>query len=74
MPKITFKRCNFLAGALSALILSAVFAQPVVAQAQDPGRSYADRQNPRLSKSGPVYMDPNVYAYTAEFANWKQVA
>ncbi len=35
---------------------------------QDPGRSYADRQNPRLSKSGPIYMDPNVYAYSAEFA------
>ena len=74
MSKFTIQRCNFLAGALSALILSAAFAQPVVAQAQDPGRSYADRQNPRLSKSGPIYMDPNVYAYTAEFANWRQVA
>lgn len=33
-----------------------------------PGRSYADRQNPRMSQSGPIYMDPNIYAYTAEFA------
>lgn len=38
------------------------------APAQDPGRSYQDRQNPRLSQSGPIYKDPNVYVYTAEFA------
>ena len=46
-------------------LMQACYAQPVV---QDQGLSYLDRQNPRLSKSGPIYMDPNVYAYTAEFA------
>lgn len=50
------------------MLLCAAFTQTACAQTQDPGRSYADRQNPLLSKSGPIYMDPNVYAYTAEFA------
>ena len=48
-----------------AVIVNAAHAQN---QAQDLGRSYKDRQNPMLSQSGPIYMDPNVYAYTAEFA------
>jgi hypothetical protein len=48
-----------------ALLLGLVVVQAVHAQVRS---SYADRQNPRLSKSGPIYMDPNVYAYTAEFA------
>lgn len=68
MPKITFKPGGRIAAALTGLLLSAVLTQTVCAQAQDLGRSYADRQNPRLSPSGPIYMDPNVYAYTAEFA------
>ena len=48
-----------------ALLLGLVVVQAVHAQVRS---SYADRQNPRLSQSGPIYMDPNVYAYTAEFA------
>jgi hypothetical protein len=48
-----------------ALLLGLVLVQAVHAQVRS---SYADRQNPRLSQSGPIYMDPNVYAYTAEFA------
>lgn len=68
MPKLTFKPSGRIAAALTGLLLSALLTQTVSAQAQDPGRSYADRQNPRLSQSGPIYMDPNVYAYTAEFA------
>ncbi len=68
MLKLTFKPSGRIAAALTGLLLSALLTQTVCAQAQDPGRSYADRQNPRLSPSGPIYMDPNVYAYTAEFA------
>lgn len=68
MPKLTFKPSGRIAAALTGLLLSAVLTQTVCAQVQDLGRSYADRQNPRLSPSGPIYMDPNVYAYTAEFA------
>jgi hypothetical protein len=68
MSKLTLKRCRQMARALTALLLGLLITQTASAQAQDPGRSYADRQNPRLSKSGPIYMDPNVYAYTAEFA------
>jgi hypothetical protein len=49
----------------SLVIVNAAHAQN---QAQDLGRSYKDRQNPKLSQSGPIYMDPNVYAYSAEFA------
>jgi hypothetical protein len=49
----------------SLVIVNAAHAQT---QAQDLGRSYKDRQNPKLSQSGPIYMDPNVYAYSAEFA------
>jgi len=49
-----------------AWLLTTIFSAQ--AQTQDLGRSYADRQNPLLSKSGPIYIDPNVYAYTAEFA------
>jgi hypothetical protein len=55
-------------GCLQAWVLSAACVLTAQAQTQDLGRSYADRQNPLLSKSGPIYMDPNVYAYTAEFA------
>jgi hypothetical protein len=68
MPKLTFKSSGRIAAALTGLLLSTVLTQNVFAQVQDLGRSYADRQNPRLSPSGPIYMDPNVYAYTAEFA------
>lgn len=55
-------------GCLHAWVLSVALVHTAQAQTQDLGRSYADRQNPLLSKSGPIYMDPNVYAYTAEFA------
>lgn len=48
-----------------AVLLGWSLAQTAAAQVH---ASYADRQNPRLSKSGPIYMDPNVYVYTAEFA------
>lgn len=68
MPKPTFQPSGRIAIALTGLLLSALLTQTVCAQTQDLGRSYADRQNPRLSQSGPIYMDPNVYAYTAEFA------
>lgn len=49
----------------SALVLCFAVAQTSHAQVRS---SYAERQNPKLSKSGPIYMDPNVYAYTKEFA------
>jgi len=67
MSQLTLKPCRQVARALTALLLGLLITQAAFAQAQDPGRSYSDRQNPRLSKSGPIYMDPNVYAYTAEF-------
>ena len=35
---------------------------------QPSGPSYKERRDPRLSKSGPLDADPNVYVYTAEFA------
>lgn len=35
---------------------------------QSSGPSYKERRDPRLSKSGPLDADPNVYVYTAEFA------
>lgn len=54
--------------ALLGLLWGALLWQAVWAQSPEAGRSYADRQNPLLSTSGPIYMDPNVYAYTAEFA------
>ena len=58
------------AGLLLSLMYSLVIVNAAQAQtqAQDLGRSYKDRQNPKLSQSGPIYMDPNVYAYSAEFA------
>lgn len=52
---------------LSGLALGTTIAH-AQAPAQDPARSYQDRQNPRLSQSGPIYKDPNVYVYTPEFA------
>lgn len=54
--------------ALAAGLLGCALAAYGQVAVQEQGRSYADRQNPLLSKSGPIYMDPNVYAYTAEFA------
>lgn len=35
---------------------------------QASGPSYKERRDPRLSQSGPLDADPNVYVYTAEFA------
>lgn len=66
------RRIAWLSGPLLSLMyclvtLHAAHAQTQT-QTQDLGRSYKDRQNPKLSQSGPIYMDPNVYAYTAEFA------
>ena len=46
------------------------FTQLTYAQTdiQPSGPSYKERRDPRLSKSGPLDADPNVYVYTAEFA------
>ena len=40
---------------------------------QPSGPSYKERRDPRLSKSGPLDADPNVYVYTAEFAKRFQI-
>lgn len=70
--KITFKRCNFIAGALSALVLSAVFAQSGWAQVQrlEPPpieeRRYEDNFTFKYGKS--FTKDPWTWGYTKEFA------
>jgi hypothetical protein len=67
--KKLYQKCQATASFITcALFLNIVFIHPGFTQLQDSGRSYADRQNPKLSKSGPIYADPNVYVYTAEFA------
>ena len=72
MPKITFKRFNFIAGALCALILSAVFAQSGWAQVQrlEPPpieeRRYEDNFTFKYGKS--FTKDPWTWGYTKEFA------
>lgn len=54
------------------LLLVVCMASASVTQAQTDvqpsGPSYKERRDPRLSKSGPLDADPNVYVYTAEFA------
>jgi hypothetical protein len=53
-------------------LLVVCFAATQLTQAQTDsqpnGPSYKERRDPRLSKSGPLDADPNVYVYTAEFA------
>jgi hypothetical protein len=68
MLNFTCSHAIRIATALTGLLWIALSTHAVWAQSAEQGRSYRDRQNPSLSQSGPIYMDPNVYAYSAEFA------